>query len=148
MKKNCFYLLAFTLLLLPSCSQQKIMTTFFFKVPKLEIRKTNEFKALNPMQQDVALLVSLIKDAYPMWEQKISPTELAAERQRLMQLFETETDPSVMEVETQRLLAKLRDVHTNAHLFSLKSPRYFPLYYLQSHDSLFIANIGQVEKSR
>ena len=82
-----------------------------------------------------------------MWEQKISPTELAAERQRLMQLFETETDPSVMEVETQRLLAKLRDVHTNAHLFSLKSPSYFPLYYLQSHDSLFIANIGQVEKA-
>ena len=148
MKKTCFALLAFTFLsLLTSCSQQKIMTTFFYKAPKLNIRNTNEFKALNPMQQDIELLVSLIKDAYPMWEQKISPTELAAERQRLMQLFDTEKDPSVMEVETQRLLAKLRDVHTHAHLFSLKSPRYFPFYDFQSHDSLFIGNIGQVSKA-
>lgn len=149
MKKTLFSLLAFALLsLLTACSQQKIVTTFFYKAPKLDIRKTNKFKALNPMQQDVELLIALIKDAYPLWEQKISPTELAAERERLMQLFATETDPFVMEVEMQRLLAKLRDVHTHAHMYGLqnKTKTYFPFQTLQSRDSFFIANIGQVAK--
>ena len=71
MKKTLLFLHAFALLsLLTSCSQKYLMTTFFFKTPKLDIRKTLEFKALNPMQQDIELLVALIKDAYPMWEQK------------------------------------------------------------------------------
>ncbi len=132
--------------LLTSCSQKYLMTTFFFKAPKLGIRKTSDFKALNPMQQDVELLVALIKDAYPMWEQKISPTDLEAERQRLLQLFTTEKNPDVMEIEAQRLIARLQDAHTNISRFSLESKLYFPFLKLQVRDSFYIGNIGQVAK--
>ncbi len=147
MKKTLLSLLAFALLsLLTSCSQKYLMTTFFFKAPKLDIRKTSDFKALNPMQQDVALLVALIKDAYPMWEQKVSPTDLEAEQQRLLQLFATETDPNLMEIEAQRLLARLQDAHTSVQRFGLESKFYFPFQKLQVRDSFYIGNIGQVAK--
>jgi hypothetical protein len=101
---------------------------------------------LNPMQQDVELLVALIKDAYPMWEQKITPSELEAEHQRLLLLFATEKDPDVMEIETQRLLARLRDVHTKAHTFSLNTKHLFPLRLLQSRDSFFVVNIEHLSQ--
>lgn len=122
------------------------MTTFFYKAPKLPIRETANFKALKPMQQDVSLLIALIKDAYPMWEQKITPTELEAEHQRLLHLFATSNDPVLMEIEAQRLLARLRDVHTKAHTYSLITKRFFPLRYLQIRDSFILFNIGQQPK--
>jgi Peptidase family S41 len=143
MKKILLPLLTFVLLsLLTSCSQKYLMTTFFFKAPKLPIRETAAFKALNPMQQDVELLIALIKDAYPMWEQKITPTELETEHQRLLQLFSTSKDPVLMEMETQRLLSRLRDVHTKALTFSLQTKRFFSLRYLQIRDSFILVNIG------
>lgn len=148
MKKTLRLLLTFTLLsLLTSCSQKYLMTTFFFKAPKLDIRKTSIFKTLSPMQQDIELLVALIKDAYPMWEQKISPTDLEAERQRLFHLFATESDPNVMEIEAQRLVARLQDAHTSIQRFSLESKFYFPFQRIQVRDSFYIGNIGQVAKT-
>lgn len=148
MKKTLLSLLAFAFLsLLTSCSERYLMTTFYFKAPKLDIRKTSDFKALNPMQQDVELLVALIKDAYPMWEQKIAPTELEAERQRLLQLFATETNADVMEIEAQRLLARLQNAHTSISRFSLASKFYFPFQRFQVRDSFYIGNIGQVAKA-
>jgi C-terminal processing protease CtpA/Prc len=145
MKNSFFPLLLLSLLMaFTSCSKKMDLTTFFGKTPQLAMPKTAAFNALNPMQQDVEFLVALIKQAYPMWEQKITPQELEVERQRLLQLFAIEKDPNVMGIETQRLLARLKDGHSHAPVSIINTKRFFPLDEFQSRDSFFVANIEQV----
>jgi Peptidase family S41 len=130
---------------LSSCSANKIQT-MLTKTHHLEIQETPDYKQLNPLQKDVAYFFETLKVGYPKWEQRISPTDLETEKERLLAFFSNNKNKDILNIELQKILARLEDAHTQISI-DASSKKFFPINFLLQKNSLIVALISKQNDS-
>ncbi len=124
-----------------ACSVQK-MQTAMTKTHTLAVQNTPAYKQLNPAQQDIVYFFETLSIGYPKWEEKISPSDLALTKDRLITQFSKTQDKTLLTIELQKVLARLEDGHTSIqHVYNAQD-KVFPLGFMAYHDSLILTSIS------
>jgi C-terminal processing protease CtpA/Prc len=130
-----------TLLYFTACTVQK-METAMTKTHKLDVQNTPAYKQLNPAQRDIVFFFETLSLGYPKWEEKITPSDLALEKDKLIAQFAKTQDKTLLTIALQKVLARLEDGHTAiTHVYDAQE-KFYPIGFMAYHDSLLLTNIS------
>ncbi len=140
-------LLHIFLIVLTSCSQQKILT-IITKSPKINYQKPNDYKKLNKYQKDAVYLTELIKLTYPRLYTKITSEDYLTESKGLITCLSKIENDLDFKIEIQKFIALLKDGHSQIGIsYRSKEKRKFNIYLYKENNGWIIKNIDNSKDS-
>ncbi len=139
-------LLNISLIVLTSCSQQKILT-LITKSPKINYQKPHDYGKLNKYQKDAVYLTELIKLTYPRLYTKITSEDYLIESKRLITSLSEIENELDFKIEIQKFVALLKDGHSYMTGISYKEKKKFNIYLYKEKQNWVIKNIDKSNDS-
>jgi len=110
--------LLFLVLLLSSCSQQRLYS-LIAKTPKLDYEKPTDYRTFNDYQKDAIYLKELILRSYPRLETKISKPDFLKASDELVKKLGSVSSDLEFEAYLKKYIALLKDGHSYVQSFGL-----------------------------
>jgi len=110
--------LLFLVLLLSSCSQQRLYS-LIAKTPKLDYEKPTDYRTFNDYQKDAIYLKELILRSYPRLETKISKPDFLKASDELVEKLGSVSSDLEFEAYLKKYIALLKDGHSYVQSFGL-----------------------------
>ena len=131
----------FILLLIVSCSQQKIYQ-LITKTPKLEYQKPADFNKLNDYGKDAVYLSHVIETAYPRIFEKIPDFKQRANE--FIKKSSNISNEKEFDIELKKFISLLEDGHSNYNLdFKKYDKEFFHMFLFREKNSWIIGNIDK-----